>query len=424
MSDEGPTRPASDAPPATEAAAPAQPPKPCEATSEASKPSEATRKATALRAALDDLVVRGAEVWDAPAVALVRTLLAKAEALGGTASEHLLKRAEARLEKLKSGFEDARERADQTYAQLARLGLDPAKRLDHALQYGRFEEVARAAKRHSEARTLARQAVVQPWLERLSLEARSRGLSEAPPAPHVSHAAGAAGATGAAQGSEGATSALHGDAPQASNTPPLTGAQGASSAGTLPSPDGSGRTLPGAAGTLTGYPAPKLSPLDLAAAIYRDAAADASTRMVIAQATSDLPQHAGRYHAPSVAARALEALDELAPAYLRVQVARLEAIGALERWVIPPPPKKPARASKKKPKKAAKASKKRVSKKPAAPKATGKKAPKSKPTDTQDAANAANTANTANTVRPTKADDVGQERGEFRADDQSVAAAE
>ena len=30
---------------------------------------------SALRAALDDLVVRGAEVWDAPGVALVRTLI-------------------------------------------------------------------------------------------------------------------------------------------------------------------------------------------------------------------------------------------------------------------------------------------------------------------------------------------------------------
>lgn len=248
---------------------------------------------SALRAALDDLVVRGAEVWDAPAVALVRTLLSKAETLDGVGRAHLLKRAATRFQGLTEAFTQARERADQTYALLARQGLDPAKRLDSALHYGRFDELARAAKRHDETRVAARQAIVQPWLERLSHEAHSRGLSQPPP----------------------------------------------------PLEDNTGEPLLPEHETVTG----------LAAAIYQDAAADATARLVVAQATAELPAHAGRYHAPSVAARTLEALEALAPAYLRVQVARLEAIGTLQRWVIPPPPSKPERGAKPGQKPAAKA---------------------------------------------------------------------
>ncbi|MCA9574504.1 MAG: DUF2894 domain-containing protein [Sandaracinaceae bacterium] len=245
--------------------------------------SDAALDPAALRATLDELVVRGVEVWDAPGAALVRTLLTKAEGLTGVARAHLLKRANARLVGLTQDFERARERAGQTYAQLARQGLDPAKRLDGALQYGRFDEVERAARRYDETRIAARRAIVQPWLERLSQEAQARGLSQPPPPPDTEVG--------------------------------------------LPSPSPERETVTG-----------------LAAAIYQDAAADATARLVVAQARTELPEHAGRYHAPSVAARALEALDQLAPAYLRVQVARLEAIGALQRWVVPPPPEKPSRA--------------------------------------------------------------------------------
>lgn len=252
---------------------------------------------SALRAALDDLVVRGAEVWDAPAVALVRTLLTKAETLDGVGRAHLLKRASTRFEALAEEFERARARADQTYAQLVQKGLDPNKRLDSARQYGRFDELARAAKRHDETRVASRQAIVRPWLERLSHEAHKRGLSQPPPPLEAS-----------------------GEPLVASEHETATGL----SASIYPHE------------TVTG----------LAAAIYQDAAADATARLVVAQATAELPAHAGRYHAPSVAARTLEALDALAPAYLRVQVARLEAIGALQRGVMPPPPQKPARGAK------------------------------------------------------------------------------
>ena len=226
---------------------------------------------SALRAALDDLVVRGAEVWDAPGVALVRTLLTKAETLSGVGRAHLLKRAATRFEALTEAFESARERADRTYALLARQGLDPAKRLDSARNYGRFDEVARAAKRHDATRVAAREAIVQPWLERLSHEAHSRGLSQPPP-PLVDHGS---------------------DQPASPERETATGL----SPSLYPHE------------TVTG----------LAAAIYQDAAADATARLVVAQATAELPAHAGRYHAASVAARTLEALDTLAPAYLRAR---------------------------------------------------------------------------------------------------------
>lgn len=276
----------------------------------------------ALRATLDELVVRGAEVWDAPAVALVRTLLTKAESLPGVARAHLLKRAATRLQILSGEFDKARARAGRTYAQLARQGLDPAKRLDGALQYGRFEEVERAKKRHDEARVAARRAIVQPWLERLSQEAQARGLSQPPPAL----------------------------------------SEDTASPGVAPERD-----------TVTG----------LAAAIYQDAAADASARLAVAQARTELPENAGRYHAPSVAARALEALDALAPAYLRVQVARLEAIGNLQRWVVPPPPDKPGRAKAAKPKKkpAPKARKSRATKKATKPDEPARDDPRRPPTE-------------------------------------------
>jgi hypothetical protein len=289
--------------------------------------SDAALDPAALRAALDELVVRGVEVWDAPAVALVRALLNKSEALSGVAQAHLLKRAAARFDTLAQDFGRARERADKTYAALARQGLDPAKRLDSALQYGRFDEVERAAKRHDQDRVAARRAIVDPWLERLRQEARSRGLSQPPPPMDDEAASDGAGA---------------GDA------------KGDRAPSTAPERQ-----------TVTG----------LAAAIYQDAAADATARLVVAQARTELPEHAGRYHAASVAARALEALNELAPAYLRVQVARLEAIGSLQRWVAPPPPEKPSRAKGK----AGKAAKAPAKKRP--PKPRGKAASKGTPSD-------------------------------------------
>jgi len=71
------------------------------------------------------------------------------------------------------------------------------------------------------------------------------------------------------------------------------------------------------------------SPAELASALYRDTATSALAALTIAKAVSALPEGAGRYHAATVATRALQAM-QVAPSYLKAQLERLECLAAMD----------------------------------------------------------------------------------------------
>lgn len=93
---------------------------------------------------------------------------------------------------------------------------------------------------------------------------------------------------------------------------------------------------------------PDLTPEALAAIagrLYRKAAAEASTGLLIERALRNRPVDAGRYHTGSVAASILLALRDASPVYMRAQLARLELAAEIRRFVAafePLPEPKPA----------------------------------------------------------------------------------
>lgn len=271
---------------------------------------------------LDALVSQGAERWDAPAVALVRTLLRRAAELGEPAESRLVCRAEQRLNVLQEEFAVAKSEAGAAHDALVAGGIPRATRRvsQAALEHGRFETIQRLRKKHPVERLALRakhQAPMRSWMQRIEAEAHRRGLSEPPEHTVV-------GLSAPSMASPSGDDARSRSAPMVR----LDG-QGIPPQATVPdmgSADASTRPHAGDAYDLDDGP----SALTLASAIYRDAAADTSARLVVARAKASLPPSAGRYHAPTVAAHTLEALAAFAPGYLRVQVARLEAIGALE----------------------------------------------------------------------------------------------
>lgn len=68
--------------------------------------------------------------------------------------------------------------------------------------------------------------------------------------------------------------------------------------------------------------------LEKAIALYRDAMAAAAAELAVARAIKSMPLEAGRYHAGSVATRALRQMQAVPP-YLRAQLARVEMLGLL-----------------------------------------------------------------------------------------------
>ncbi len=90
--------------------------------------------------------------------------------------------------------------------------------------------------------------------------------------------------------------------------------------------------------------------LEMAERLYRDAAAEATLHAVVASASEPPPEFAGRYHAETTAGDAIRHMDDLGRDYLRAQIARLEAFGALQALVaeLPEPTLKVKRRRRKK----------------------------------------------------------------------------
>src|SRR5690606_38618569 len=94
-----------------------------------------------------------------------------------------------------------------------------------------------------------------------------------------------------------------------------------------------------------------VDPLVLAQRLYRDTVADAVTAREAQRATTPPPADVGPYHGPTVARRALAAMDALHRPYLRAQLGRLDVYTTLEALAVDfaPPPAPKTKAKRKRP---------------------------------------------------------------------------
>lgn len=79
---------------------------------------------------------------------------------------------------------------------------------------------------------------------------------------------------------------------------------------------------------------PSADPAGLATALYHDAVSSLQARLAIDRAVEQLPVEAGRYHATTVATRALQVMQG-APPYLKAQLSRLEGLALLTSYFTP-----------------------------------------------------------------------------------------
>ncbi len=76
---------------------------------------------------------------------------------------------------------------------------------------------------------------------------------------------------------------------------------------------------------------------DVARLLFREAAEEARSAVVVARAADQVPDQTGPYNARALTARALELAEGLSPTYLRALLASVEDLAALR--VLPEPPK-------------------------------------------------------------------------------------
>ena len=119
--------------------------------------------------------------------------------------------------------------------------------------------------------------------------------------------------------------------------------------------------------------APKGDAVELAAALYRDAVGSLEASRAIARALEQIPIEAGRYHATTVATRALKAM-QTAPPYLKAQLSRLEGLALLTSYFIPQDTSDGARSDKR----GNRSTSPRKSKSPRSRTATGRRTERSK----------------------------------------------
>jgi hypothetical protein len=96
--------------------------------------------------ALDQLESEGARKFDAPSCDCVRTLLTRAEELGGSVGTRLTERAADHVARLRTRFEHARQRTRTRLARAAREG-GPLPALEGALARGEVVTVRRSLRR-------------------------------------------------------------------------------------------------------------------------------------------------------------------------------------------------------------------------------------------------------------------------------------
>lgn len=216
----------------------------------------------------------GAEQFDPVGLDHAERLMQRAMDLTGGAATRLASRANKYLAGYEIRFNEAHVRARAHARRLEQFSLLPSGKPAHLLNSGNFPRLQQLARRNPERSLRLRQELQQGWHEALDAEAEKRGLTS----PGMIDAP-----------SLDACAEDDPDTPDVSET------------------------------------------IEIALALYRDAASATHAALSIAKAVDALPVEAGRYHATTVATRALQAMQN-APQYLHAQLQRLEVLALLEQF--------------------------------------------------------------------------------------------
>ncbi|MFT3764837.1 MAG: DUF2894 domain-containing protein [Minicystis sp.] len=241
----------------------------------------------------------GAEVFDPPGFGFVASLLARAEGEGGGARDRIRERARQRIDLLRSALESARAVAERELAAIRDEGASVAPDLAEALARGEISSVRRAIRRARRELVRARQRVDVPWVGRLREEALARGAALPDEvARDLDRLAGDGGAVD--RGAHGRAVAV------------------------------------GSA---------------VSSALLSASAESVRATIAVARAADNVPDTAGPYNGQVLAARALAAMAELSPAYVRAVVAAVDDLAGMDARLAPEAPKpkaKPAKPAKRK----------------------------------------------------------------------------
>ncbi len=228
---------------------------------------------------LETLRAGGGAAYDGPGFRFIEGLVRRAAELDGAAERRLLERARQRLDSFEAELEAARGEATEAMESLESAGVDPKGELRAAFDRGDLRAVLRRADR---ALRLARDdgaRAAQRRQERLARQVRARGIVL--PADLRER--------------------LDGASPFAARE---------------------ARTLGDS----------------LAKVLFRDAAEQARSSLVVARATDQLPDEVGPYNAAALSVQALGLMEAISPGYLRAYLAGLEELSALR--ALPEPPKR------------------------------------------------------------------------------------
>jgi hypothetical protein len=219
-----------------------------------------------------------AAVFDGPGLGLIESLLARAERLGGDAGARLSARASLRVEALEAAL--ARATLEVT-RELDALGDAAPAAAREALARGDRQAARRAIRRARAGLARAREQVGVAWAARLAGEATSRGE------------------------------------------------------------DGLGRELTALCGEgvidRDAHAHAVALGSTLSSSLFRRSAESARATVAIARSADNLPESAGRYNSQVLALRALSEMAELSPGYVRVVVAAIDDLAAVETLLGPSP---------------------------------------------------------------------------------------
>lgn len=229
----------------------------------------------------------GADHFDPPAYYCVEALLSRARALGGGAAARLEARAAARLDLLEEALRRARADAEGHLRALTVAGGDVDPALRAALRRGDLAAVRRGARRGLRELLAARRKTAVPWLARLRGEAAAREIRLP---PEIERGLAELGCDG-----DLVERHAHHRARALSNA--------------------------------------------LSAALFRESVGTARAALAVARAADNIPEDAGPYNAHALAARALQAVERVSPAYLRALFEGLDDLAALEAALAPEPGK-------------------------------------------------------------------------------------
>jgi hypothetical protein len=234
--------------------------------------SEAPGSADAARERLARLIERGALGFDALGVAQVRALMAKAEALSEGAAARVRARIEERVGRLEARFESERARAVAAVEALAAEGIDAGEALREALARGEFEAVHRGCRRARDERRAGEELLPILWIPRLRAQASARGMR--------------------------LSEELARGLAELDRTPGFVERRSLARASRLGN--------------------------ELSIRLFRDSLASARASFAMARASDNVPEAAGPYNGQALSARALAAMAELSPSYLKAFLAGLD----------------------------------------------------------------------------------------------------